>query len=61
MYFPPGTYKVSAPIIMYYYTQMIGDADSMPTILGAANFQGLALLDADPYIPGGWGANWYSK
>lgn len=46
---------------MYYYTQMIGDADSMPTILGAANFQGLALLDADPYIPGGWGANWYSK
>lgn len=46
---------------MYYYSQLIGDALNMPTILGAANFQGLAMLDADPYIPGGYGAQWYTN
>jgi len=64
VYFPAGTYKISNPLIMYYYTQMIGDAHSMPRIQGAAdfNFEGnLALLDADPYIPNANGAGWYTN
>ncbi|EKM82792.1 hypothetical protein AGABI1DRAFT_68739 [Agaricus bisporus var. burnettii JB137-S8] len=59
VYFPKGTYLVSAPIIAYYYSQLIGDAKSPPTLLAAASFDGMAVIDADPYIPGGGGAQWY--
>ncbi|KZT08185.1 glycoside hydrolase family 55 protein [Laetiporus sulphureus 93-53] len=59
VYFPQGTYKVSGPIIAYYYTQIIGDARVPPTLLAASNFSGMAVIDADPYIPGGGGAQWY--
>ncbi|KAK6386782.1 hypothetical protein LTS17_000044 [Exophiala oligosperma] len=61
VYFPPGKYAVSAPIIQYYYTQFVGDALNIPTIMATANFQGLAVLDTDPYIPGGNGAQWYTN
>ncbi|KAK5387779.1 hypothetical protein LTS13_000715 [Exophiala xenobiotica] len=60
-YFPPGKYAVSAPIIQYYYTQFVGDALDVPTIVAMANFEGLAVLDTDPYIPGGNGAQWYTN
>ena len=43
----------------YYFTQFVGDANARPTIRGSANFTGIALIDCDPYIPGGDGANWY--
>ena len=59
VYFPPGTYIVSAPIIQYYYTQLVGDAVSLPTIKGAPGFKGMALIDTDPYEDGG--ANWYTN
>lgn len=59
IYFPPGTYLVSTPIIQYYYTQFVGDAISRPTIKGSADFTGIALIDTDVYIPGGDGAEWY--
>ncbi|TDL27296.1 exo-beta-1,3-glucanase [Rickenella mellea] len=61
VYFPYGTYLISSPIIAYYYTQIIGDAKPgrLPTLLAAANFNGIAVIDADPYIPGGGGAQWY--
>lgn len=64
VYFPAGTYKVSSSIVMYYYTQMIGDAFNRPRIQGSANFNfsgNIALLDADPYVPNGNGANWYTN
>lgn len=48
IYFPPGTYLVSKPLNQFYYTQMIGDATNLPTIKAAANFQGMAVIDADP-------------
>jgi len=57
VYFPPGTYKISSPIIMDYYTQLVGDALNPPTIVGTSDFAGIALLDADPY--GNGGVNWY--
>jgi hypothetical protein len=38
------TYLVSASILAYYYTQIIGDAKNPPTLLAAANFTGLAVI-----------------
>ena len=46
------TSLVSQPIVAWYYTQLIGDARNPPTLLAAANFVGIAVIDADPYIPG---------
>lgn len=46
VYFPPGTYVVSAPIIQYYYTQFVGDAVTVPTIKAAAGFKGMAVIDS---------------
>ncbi|KAF8736780.1 hypothetical protein AX14_014012 [Amanita brunnescens Koide BX004] len=59
VFFPRGTYVVSSPIIAYYYTQLIGDARNPPTLLASSSFSGMAVIDADPYIPGGGGAQWY--
>ncbi|KAL9116255.1 MAG: hypothetical protein Q9227_000626 [Pyrenula ochraceoflavens] len=59
VYFPPGTYVVSKPIIQYYYTQLVGDATAPPTIKAASDFQGIAVIDSDPYVDGG--ANWYTN
>ncbi|KAF8154413.1 exo-beta-1,3-glucanase [Crassisporium funariophilum] len=61
IYFPKGTYLVSTPIIPYYYSQLIGDAKSPPTLLAAANFEGMAVIDANPYIPGGGGAQYWTN
>jgi polygalacturonase len=46
VYFPPGIYVVSKPIIQYYYTQFVGDAVSVPTIKAAAGFKGMAVIDS---------------
>ena len=59
IYFPPGTYMVSAPIVQYYYTQFIGDAITIPTIKATSGFQGIAVIDSDPYTSSG--ANWYTN
>ncbi|KAG1849256.1 glycoside hydrolase family 55 protein [Suillus subluteus] len=61
VYFPAGTYLVSSAIDTYYYTQMIGDAKKPPTLLASSSFNGFAVIDADPYIPNGWGAQWFSN
>ena len=59
VYFPPGTYIVSAPIIGYYYTQYIGDANNLPTIMAAPTFYGIGIFDSDRYLP--YGFNWYTN
>jgi len=59
VFFPTGTYLVSSPIIQYYYTQLVGDAINLPTILAAPSFGGMAVIDADPYTSSG--ANWYTN
>jgi glucan 1,3-beta-glucosidase len=59
LYFPPGTYVVSKPIVQLYYTQFVGDALSPPTLKAAANFQGMAVIDSDPYD--NFGNNWYTN
>ncbi|KAH8669051.1 pectate lyase superfamily protein-domain-containing protein [Xylariales sp. PMI_506] len=65
VYFPPGTYLVSSPIISMYDTQMIGSPLNLPTIKAAASFVGLGVISTDVYVPnGGTGpdglaAEWY--
>ena len=49
VYFPAGTYLISSSIIDYYYTQLIGNPNCLPTIVGSYNFTGLGLIDGDPY------------
>ena len=52
VYFPAGTYLISSSIIQYYYTQLIGNPNSLPVLKATANFQGLGLIDGNPYEPG---------
>lgn len=59
VYFPKGTYKVSKPIQMYYYTQLIGDANNRPVLAADPAFAGMAVLDADPYHDNG--TNWWTN
>lgn len=64
VYIPPGKYLVSAPLVMWYGTQIVGDALNPPTITVGANYTndiGLAVFDADIYIPAGSGAEWYAN
>ncbi|KAH8927659.1 glycoside hydrolase family 55 protein [Atractiella rhizophila] len=65
VYFPPGTYLVSSPVIQYYITQFLSDPRNPATIKATANFNfnglGLAIIETDPYIPGGGGAQWYTN
>ncbi|KFG84256.1 glucan 1,3-beta-glucosidase GLUC78 precursor [Metarhizium anisopliae] len=59
VYFPPGIYLVSKPIIQYYYTQLVGDAASVPTLKASANFEGIAVIDSNPYKSDG--SNWHTN
>ncbi|KAF8654243.1 hypothetical protein AX16_003764 [Volvariella volvacea WC 439] len=59
VYFPRGTYLVSRPIVPYWYSQLIGDAKNPPTLLAANNFDGMAVIDANPYIPNGGGDQYW--
>lgn len=61
IYFPPGTYMVSSPIIMYYFSQLVGDATDLPTIKAMPGFNGIAVLDSDVYIPNGYESEWYTN
>lgn len=59
IYFPSGSYVVSSPIIMYYYSQLVGNANDRPRIIAAPNFQGMAILDSNPYD--NTGNNWFTN
>lgn len=49
VYFPAGTYLISSSIVPYYFTMLIGDAGSPPTLKATANFAGFGLIDGNPY------------
>ncbi|GAW24601.1 hypothetical protein ANO14919_141920 [Xylariales sp. No.14919] len=65
VYFPPGRYLVSSSISVYFGTQIIGDANNWPTIVGAPSFIGLGVLSTDVYVenggtgPDGNALEWY--
>ncbi|KAH0838819.1 glycoside hydrolase family 55 protein [Lanmaoa asiatica] len=61
VYFPQGTYLISSSINTCYYTQMIGDAKNPPTLLASSTFSGFAVIDANPYLPNGYGAQWFTN
>ncbi|KAL8773344.1 MAG: hypothetical protein Q9209_001738 [Squamulea sp. 1 TL-2023] len=52
VYFPSGTYRVSSPIVDYYFTQIIGNPNKLPIIKAAANFSATAVIEGNPYLPG---------
>ena len=59
VYFPPGIYMVKSPIISLYFTQLVGDATSPPTLKAMPNFQGIAVVDSDRYTE--QGNNFYTN
>src|SRR5687767_7031164 len=59
VFFPPGTYLVSRPLQQYYYTHMVGDLKDIPTLKATADFEGMAVIDANPYAANGW--NWFTN
>jgi len=59
VYFPAGTYLISTPIIMPYYTQAVGDANDLPIIRGTSTFFGIGLFDSDPYLP--YAVSWFQN
>ncbi|KAF7342223.1 Glucan 1,3-beta-glucosidase [Mycena venus] len=66
IFFPPGKYRVTKPIVPFYFTSLVGDYNSKPTLIADANFVGVAVIDADPYVegvsnPDGSGVNWWTN
>ncbi|CAI7581755.1 unnamed protein product [Penicillium pancosmium] len=57
VFFPPGNYLVSSPLIQYYNTQFLGDPLDYLTILAAASFVGLRVIISDVYV--GDSEEWY--
>jgi len=64
IYFPAGTYIISAPIVDYYYTQMIGNPNCLPTLKASSAFKvapgQLAMIEDDPYSTTSGNADWAS-
>ncbi|EPS33177.1 putative exo-beta-1,3-glucanase [Penicillium oxalicum 114-2] len=59
VYFPAGTYLISTSIIDYYFTQLIGNPNSLPVLKATPGFVGLGLIDGDQYQSDGaqgWGS-----
>ncbi|QKX63308.1 uncharacterized protein TRUGW13939_10477 [Talaromyces rugulosus] len=56
VYFPAGTYSVSAPIVDFYFTQLIGNPNSPAILKATSSFTGMGLIDGDEYENGaeGW-------
>ncbi|KAI7183784.1 pectin lyase-like protein [Hortaea werneckii] len=50
VYFPAGTYLLTTQVVQLYYTHFVGDANNLPVMKAASNFEGAGLFDTDPYI-----------
>ncbi|KAJ3986081.1 glycoside hydrolase family 55 protein [Lentinula detonsa] len=61
VYVPKGVYLLKKAITPYYMTQLLGDPRDPPTLLADESFRDLAVIDADPYIPGEGGAQWFTN
>lgn len=55
VYFPPGTYMISKTLPLIYYTQLVGDADSVPTLKVVSSGAGdIRVIDS---LSETWGGN----
>lgn len=57
VYFPSGVYRVARPIVSFYNTHLLGSASQRPVLSPLPHFEGIAVIDENPYEPGG--QNWY--
>lgn len=57
VYFPAGVYRVSKPVVQWYHTSFIGDANNLPTLKALPEFNAIGVIDANVYLP--YGFNWY--
>ena len=56
VYFPAGTYLLSASLIDYYETQLVGNPNCLPVLRATANFTGgFGVIDGNRYGPNGLG------
>jgi glucan 1,3-beta-glucosidase len=60
IYFPPGTYVVSAPILMYYGSSLVGNPNCPPVLKAKSTFPinsnpaySTYVVDGDPYTNSG--------
>lgn len=42
-----------------YYSQLVGNPNNRPVLKGSSNFQGIGIVDSDPYDE--TGQNWYTN
>lgn len=54
VYFPPGVYVISNTIPLIYYTQLVGDADSIPVLKMGPTGSDKRMIDA---LDQAWGGN----
>jgi glucan 1,3-beta-glucosidase len=47
IYFPAGTYLLSGSIIDFYFTQLVGNPNSMPVLKAMPGFSGFGIIDGD--------------
>src|ERR1700744_4895902 len=60
IYFPGNrVYRISRPLVQYYYTSFVGDVENKPVIKPTMDFYGIGLIDTDFYIPGKDGDEWW--
>ncbi|KAL4758540.1 glycoside hydrolase family 55 protein [Aspergillus foveolatus] len=50
VYFPAGTYVISAPIFDYYNTIITGNPNALPVLKASAGFESGYLIDGNPYF-----------
>jgi glucan 1,3-beta-glucosidase len=54
VYFPAGTYLISKPLPLIYYTQLVGDADTIPSLKMVSAGYDTRMIDA---LDQSWGGN----
>ncbi|KAF2164431.1 glycoside hydrolase family 55 protein [Zasmidium cellare ATCC 36951] len=59
IYIPYGVYLISKPVIMYYYTAVVGDANNLPVLKATPDFSGIGMLDTNPYVI--YNNQWYQN
>ncbi|PSN72002.1 exo-beta 1,3 glucanase-like protein [Corynespora cassiicola Philippines] len=60
IYFPPGTYNIAKPIVLYYMTMLHSNPNDRAVLKADPSLTALALIDASPYQDGTGEPGWTS-